>query len=103
MVWQRLRPGNSVRSCDSTALSTDALDVMRDSIHEWNMAARKILRYGNLYDFEELDEELLCTIELARHYLARRMDDSVQARHRREIAKSDAVIIDGLIQDSQSP
>ena len=72
----------------------EALDVMRKSIHEWNMAARKIIRYGNIEDFEELHEELSRAVELAHRLVDRSMDDSVQGRHQHEI---DRIHVEGLI------
>lgn len=92
----------------------EALTVMQDSLHEWGTAARKVIRYGNLEDFEELNEQLEFAVELAEDYLAKRMDDSVQRRHQREIdriyakglakgtLRSEAdVVIDDLIRRSQ--
>ena len=49
----------------------EALELMQDSLHEWSKAARKVIRYGNPYDFEEWEEQFTEAVEMAQRLRAR--------------------------------
>ncbi|HUF69811.1 MAG TPA: hypothetical protein VMM79_14300 [Longimicrobiales bacterium] len=70
-----------------------ALEEMDALAFRWLKLARKVLRYGNIDDVEELEERQTQIAEYALMVSEGRAADAVQKRHRREI---DRIVAEGI-------